>query len=149
LPRSIINPTAVEYFQLRAGHPLTQLEKSFWCYNASCEEKAGKRKLKLDEWDVKRDASTVFLTRKEFDEIASNVQKRLFDENGRPNKREENVYKKWLAGYNQRDEESRIKPLMYSPLSPDDPRAIALNKRRAEAGLRNGLTKAGRPKKNI
>lgn len=128
---------------------LTQLEKTFWCYNASCEEKAGKRKLKLIEEGVEIDEGTVFFRRKEFDEIVSNAQKCLFDRNGRFHKQVESIYKRWFAGYERRTEIEKSRPLRYKALPTDDPRAIAMVERRTAKGLRNGLTKAGRKRKNI
>jgi hypothetical protein len=123
---------------------LTEVDKTWWFYHAVCVEKRELKLLEVGESGcVKVDADTQYLTRKELDEIVSDAEKRL------ENASETSIYKNWLARYNRRDAKGKVKPLHFMPLSPDDPRAKAMDERRTAAGLRIGRTKAGRPRKNI
>jgi hypothetical protein len=53
-------------------------------------------------------------------------------------------YKAWVTTY---ERSGRSKPFQYCSLSATDPVAIAIDEQRAASGLRNGLTKRGRPRK--
>jgi hypothetical protein len=116
----------------------TKREKKWWCYHARYVEK---RKIKLLEFLGEIDADTVHLTSKQVESLADEAQKRL----GEPSGKED--YNDWLAWYERRDAKGRVRPLVYQPLSCDDPVAMAIDERRKVNGLRTGLTNSGRKRK--
>jgi hypothetical protein len=116
---------------------LDQLEERWWCYHAVCIEK---RALKLLEFGVEPDKDTLFLKHNELEEIVKSGQELRNTEEGM------REYNEWLARYNRRDEDARIKPLRYRVFPFDHPESKALREQRAAAGLSNGKLKSTRIK---
>ncbi len=127
--RHVRNAQKLRYTEegLREYHEWLNLrEKQWWFYQAKCVENKN--------LDAVRIPSTVI------EGFVDKAKKRLKDEG----KGGEEDYKEWLARYKRRAEKGQSRFLVFRPLRPDDPAAMAIDERRTAKGLRNGLTKAGR-----
>lgn len=116
---------------------LNQLEERWWCYHAVCIER---RALKLLEFGVEPDKDTLFLKHNDLKKIVNSGQKLKDTEEGKQE------YNEWLARYNRRDEDARIKPLRYCLFPFDHPESKALREQRAVSGRSNGKLKSTRIK---
>lgn len=134
---------------LREYHEwLTQRERKWWVYHAVCVERIGLTLLEyVGRVEGERlvltngSGTTLSLTQGEVDTLVEEAQRQL------NTPRYEQDYKAWLAVYNRRDEKVKTRPLLYRLEPSDSPAAQAFDERRAAKGLRKGLTKAGRKRK--
>jgi hypothetical protein len=123
---------------------LNNREARWWFHHAE----VNKKELKLREYVGKTQGDTLILTRgdlpftrKQVETIMREAQNLLIDARGTQD------YEEWVARYESRPPSAQRSPLVYRPLPPNHPASIAMDERRAAAGLRNGLTKRGRPRR--
>jgi hypothetical protein len=124
---------------------LNKRERMWWLYHVLCVEK--KKKVLL-EYVGEMEGDTLILTRgdvhitpKEAEPLIREAKKRLTHGWG------EGDYQAWFGEYKRRSPQNQRSPWVYRPLPDDHPAAIAMDEARAAAGLRNNLTKRGRPRR--